>query len=206
MVLGYDEVAWEEDSDCEDGYEMPGYHQEEPIYDGPAEFDMIPINALEPPGWRWVNFDEAHDYKFEIDDCIPGRHEPVALEDGGHISPVSMGSQIFPTRGYEVGMKLIMIGGYDEPPVEVVHDVHVGGPPVVASSGMGEWLIVSLAELDAYLHDGWRWANTADCHQYPDMWQPMMSEWAIVGLENGKVDGPGYGLGIHEGGFGRECG
>ena len=71
---------------------------------------------------------------------------------------------------------------------------------------MAEFVIIPMHDLDGHLHDGWRWANTEDVHHNRHNIDPMLSEWAIVGLENGKVDGPGYGGAVHEGGFGPECG
>ena len=81
--------------------------------DGPAEFDIIPLNAMEPPGWRWVNYDEAHDFLEDIQPMLP-EWGIVALQDGGKMDGPGYGGGIHQTRGPEAGQKLIMIGGFDE--------------------------------------------------------------------------------------------
>jgi hypothetical protein len=44
-------------------------------------------------------------------------------------------------------------------------------------------------DLDMHLNDDWSWANSEDIYSYRHIIDPMLEEWSIIGLEDGKVDG-----------------
>lgn len=52
---------------------------------------------------------------------------------------------------------------------------------------------------------GWRLVKYSEAEELKPHIIKLLSTWSIVSIENGKIDGPGYGCKIYDT-FGAECG
>merc|ERR1712100_852699 len=50
-----------------------------------------------------------------------------------------------------------------------------------------------IVKTSSEMPEGWRMMSAADYYKYEDICRPMIPEWGIAQLTDGKIDGKGYG-------------